>query len=191
MLREAPEAFSRKVVVDRGAVHGVVAGAPAINELGVLGQVTRVYPLTSEVTLLTDKDAAIPVLNARTQVRGAAFGLPGGGGMELRFMAGNADVRAGDLLTTSGIDGVYPPGLPVARVTGVERRGDAGFARVGLQPVAAPDGVRHVLLLQPLGLPPAAVERAASAAGTAPAPASAPASAAASAAPAARRGARR
>jgi rod shape-determining protein MreC len=149
VLYEAPDAYSRKVVVDRGASHGVVAGAPVINELGVLGQVTRVYPLASEVTLLTDKDAAIPVLNTRTQVRSAAFGRPGGAGMELRFMAGNADVQVGDLLTTSGVDGVYPPGLPVAKVASVDRRVDTSFARVGLQPVAAPDGVRHVLLLEP------------------------------------------
>ena len=67
-------------------------------------------------------------------------------------MAGNADVQVGDLLTTSGIDGVYPPGLPVARVTSVDRRVDTSFARVGLAPAAAPDGVRYVLLLEPSGL---------------------------------------
>jgi len=153
LLYEAPDAFSRRVIVDRGQAHGVAAGAPVINEHGVLGQVTRVYPLSSEVTLLNDKDAAIPVLNVRTQARSAAFGRADGGGMELRYMAGNADVQVGDLLTTSGIDGVYPPGLPVARVTSVERRVDASFARVGLQPVAAPDGVRHVLLLELQGVP--------------------------------------
>ena len=152
VLYEAPDAYSRKVIVDRGTAHGVVAGAPVINESGVLGQVTRVYPFGSEVTLLTDKDAAIPVLNVRTQVRSAAFGRPGGVGMELRYMAGNADVQVGDLLTTSGIDGVYPPGLPVARVTSVDRRVDTSFARVGLAPAAAPDGVRYVLLLEPSGL---------------------------------------
>jgi rod shape-determining protein MreC len=155
VLYEAPDAYSRKVIVDRGASHGVIAGSPVINEIGVLGQVTRVYPLASEATLLTDKDAAIPVINTRTQARSAALGRPGGAGMELRFMAGNADVQVGDLLATSGIDGVYPPGLPVARVTSVERRVDTSFARVGLQPVAAPDGVRHVLLLEPQGRPPA------------------------------------
>jgi rod shape-determining protein MreC len=63
------------------------------------------------------------VLNTRTQQRSAAFGgAAGGRGMELRFMSGNADVQAGDTLVTSGLDGVYPPGLPVARVASVERR---------------------------------------------------------------------
>ena len=152
VLYEASDAFSRKVVLDRGAAHGIVAGSPVVNEIGVLGQVTRVYPQSAEATLLTDKDAAIPVLNQRTQARSAAFGRADGAGMELRFMAGNADVQVGDLLTTSGVDGVYPPGLPVARVTRVERRVETSFARVGLTPVAAPDGVRHVLVLQPFGL---------------------------------------
>ena len=123
---------------------------------GVLGQVTRVFPLSSQVTLLIDKDAAIPVLNARTQARSAAFGGAGGDAMELRYMAANADVQVGDELTTSGVDGVYPPGLPVARVTAVERRAESGFARILLAPSASSDGVRHVLVLEPLAqqLPP-------------------------------------
>lgn len=156
VLYDAPDIYSRKVIIDRGSRNGVLPGAPVIDAKGVLGQVTRVYPLNAEVTLLTDKDAAIPVLNERTQVRGAAYGRPGGAGMELRFMAGNADVQVGDLLTTSGVDGVYPPGLPVARVSEVDRRVETSFARIGLQPVASPDGVRQVLVLEPIGvqLPP-------------------------------------
>lgn len=102
--------------------------------------------------------------NARTQQRGAAFG-GGDGAMELRFLAGNADVEVGDLLVTSGIDGVYPPALPVARITQVERRADAGFARVVAAPVASIDGVRYVLALDPVGtqLPPRPPEPAADA----------------------------
>ncbi|MFY7916154.1 MAG: rod shape-determining protein MreC, partial [Rubrivivax sp.] len=155
ILYEAADPYSRKVFIDRGATQGVARGSPVVNEAGVLGQVTRVYPLTAEVTLLTHRDAAIPVINNRTQQRSAAFGGAGGGanpGMELRFMAGNADVQAGDALSTSGLDGVYPPGLPVARVQGVERRADSGFARITLVPAASPDGVRHVLVLEPTGL---------------------------------------
>jgi len=152
VLYEATDPYSRKVIIDRGSTSGVLIGAPVINELGVLGQVTRVYPLNAEVTLLTDKDAAIPVLNARTQTRSAAFGVAGGAGMELRFMAGNADVQVGDLLTTSGVDGIYPPGLAVARVSQVDRRIETSFARIALQPVASPDSVRQVLVLEPVGL---------------------------------------
>jgi rod shape-determining protein MreC len=153
ILYESPDPYSRKVVIDRGSAQGVAVASPVINEGGVLGQVTRVYLSSAEVTLLVDKDAAIPVLNSRTQARSAAFGgASQGTGMELRFMAGNADVQVGDTLTTSGVDGVYPPGLPVAKVTAVDRKADSGFARIQLAPLARADGVRHVLVLQPLGL---------------------------------------
>jgi rod shape-determining protein MreC len=167
ILFEAADPYSRKVLIDRGLTQGVVLGSPVINEVGVLGQVTRAYPLTAEVTLLSDKDAAIPVLNTRTQQRGAAYGGAAGGpnGMELRFTSANADVQAGDMLHTSGLDGVYPPGLLVARVVNVERRGETGFARVLLKPEANVDGVRHVLVLEPLSVqlparPPAATDGA-------------------------------
>jgi rod shape-determining protein MreC len=152
VLYEAPDPYSRKVFLDRGALNGVALGSPVVNEEGVLGQVTRVYPLNAEVSLLTDKDAAIPVLNTRTQQRSAAFGTSLGGGMELRFIASNADVKQGDLLTTSGVDGVYPAGLAVAKVVSVDRQGESGFARILLAPTAKPDSVRHVLVLEPLGL---------------------------------------
>lgn len=155
VMYEAADPFSRKLFVNVGAAQAVKLGSPVINERGVLGQVTRVYPLSSEVTLLADKDAAIPVLNLRTQQRSAAFGglsAAGGAVMELRFMSGNADVQAGDLLHTSGVDGVYPPGVPVATVVSVDRRVDSSFARVLLAPAAPADGVRHVLVLEPLAV---------------------------------------
>ncbi|MBK1714096.1 rod shape-determining protein MreC [Rubrivivax gelatinosus] len=166
VLYEAADPFSRKVIIDRGQAQGVVAGSPVVNQDGVLGQVTRLYALTAEVTLLVDKDAAIPVLNQRTQQRGAAFGV--GSGMELRFTSANDDVQVGDALQTSGVDGVYPAGLPVAKVVSVERRSESGFARIALAPTARSDGVRHVLVLEPLALqlpprpepPPAAPELA-------------------------------
>jgi rod shape-determining protein MreC len=158
VLYEAADPYSRKVFIDRGTTHGVALGSPVVNEAGVLGQVTHAYALTAEVTLLADKDAAIPVLNTRTQQRAAAFGggAGGTGGMELRFTSANADVQVGDVLHTSGLDGIYPPGLPVAKVTNVERRSESGFARILLKPEANADGVRHVLVLQPLSvqLPP-------------------------------------
>lgn len=155
VMYEARDPYSRKLVIDRGQTQGVRAGAPVIEPAGVLGQVTRVYPLSAEVTLLSDREAAIPVLNRRTRQRAAAFGGvrgPDGAMMELRFMSANADVQAGDLLETSGLDGLYPPGLPVARVTAVERRVEGGFARVLLTPAAPGDGVRHVLVLEPTAL---------------------------------------
>jgi len=152
VLYDAPDPYSRKVIIDRGTQQGVAVASPVINEAGVLGQVTRAFPYSAEVTLLTDKDAAIPVLNMRTQVRSAAFGNSAGAGLELRFMAGNADVQVGDVLATSGVDGVYPSGIPVAKVVSVDRRVDTGFARIALAPIAQPDAVRHVLVLEPLGV---------------------------------------
>jgi rod shape-determining protein MreC len=148
---EASDPYSRKLFINRGATQGLLVGSPVVNEAGVLGQVTRLYPLSAEVTLLTDKDAAIPIINTRTQQRGAAYGgLAKGSAMELRFVAANADVREGDLLHTSGVDGIYPAGLAVARVMLVERQAEGGFARVTLAPAATADGVRHVLVLEPL-----------------------------------------
>ena len=152
VLYDAADPYTRKVIIDRGLTTGVVAGSPVLDEAGVLGQVTRVYPLVSEVTLVTDRDQAIPVLNIRTGARGVAFGDPAlrANGLELRFMAANADVQVGDLLTTSGVDGVYPPGLPVAKVSKVDRRADSAFARISCLPLALVAGVGHVMVLQPL-----------------------------------------
>lgn len=152
VLYDAADPFRRKIVVDRGQMHGVVAGSPVIDGFGVLGQVTRVYGPTSEVTLITDGDQAIPVMNTRTGVRGVAFGdlTVAGGGLELRFAPADTDVQAGDLLSTSGVDGVYPPGLPVARVNQVLRRSESVFARITLTPTAQVRGTTHVMVLQPV-----------------------------------------
>jgi len=153
ILYDTTDPYTRRVVVDRGQVQGVVQGSPVVDEAGVFGQVTRVYPFSSEVTLLVDREQAIPVLNTRTGARGVAYGDPvasHGGGMELRFVAANADVQEGDLLSTSGLDGVYPPGLPVAKVLRVERRADSAFARIYCRPLAKVEGARHVIIITPV-----------------------------------------
>ena len=154
VLYDAADPYTRKIIIDKGLAHSIEAGSPVIDDAGVLGQVTRVHPLISEVTLVTDRDHAIPVLNARTGARSVAYGDPitRGGSLELRFMAGNADVQAGDILTTSGVDGVYPPGLPVAKVVSVERRADSAFARISCAPQAMVDGARHVMVLKPVSI---------------------------------------
>ncbi len=152
VLYDAADPFTRKVVINKGLMHQLTLGSPVLDEMGVIGQVTRVYPAMSEVTLITDRDHAIPVLNARTGARGVAFGDTSthADALELRYMAANADVAVGDLLTTSGVDGVYPPGLPVARVEKVERQVDAVFARIYCVPLAMVSGTTHVLVLDPL-----------------------------------------
>jgi len=153
VLYDAADPYSRKVVLDKGELQGMRLGAPVVDELGVLGQVTRLFPMVSEVTLITDRDHAIPVQNARTGARGVAYGDTSShaDALELRFMAANADVTVGDLLTTSGVDGVYPPGLPVARIEKVERRTDAVFARIYCVPLALVSAASQVLVLDPVG----------------------------------------
>ena len=157
---DAADSYTRKVIIDKGQIHQVELGSPVLDESGVLGQVTRVHPLVSEVTLVVDPDLAIPVLNVRTGARSVAYGDPtvGGSGMELRFMGSNADVQEGDLLTTSGVDGVYPPGLPVARVSRIEHRAESAFSKIYCVPQALTTGARHVIVVKPvsadLALPP-------------------------------------
>lgn len=152
VLYDAADPYSRKVIIDKGALAAVQAGAPVLDEAGILGQVTRVYPLVSEVTLVTDRNQAIPVLSVRTGMRALAFGdsTSRSGTLELRFIDANVDMVAGDLLTTSGVDGIYPPGLPVAKVLKIERRADSAFARITCAPMAGVKGSLHVLVLQPL-----------------------------------------
>ena len=152
VLYDAADPYTRKVIIDKGMTQGIAAGSPVMDEGGVLGQVTRVYPTISEVTLLIDRDQAIPVLNTRTGARSVAYGEPSasGGLLELRFMAGNSDIKDGDVLTTSGVDGVYPTGLLVAKIDRIERRADSAFARVYCVPMARMASARHVMVLSPM-----------------------------------------
>jgi rod shape-determining protein MreC len=152
VLYDAIDPYSRKIIVNKGSVHAVQIGSPVLDELGVLGQVVRVFPLTSEVAMIIDREQTTPVLNTRTGVRSVAYGNPSahGDSLELRFISGNADVLAGDVLITSGVDGVYPVGLQVAKIEKVDRRADSGFAKIVCTPKANVLGSKHVLILNPL-----------------------------------------
>lgn len=154
---EARDRFARKVVINKGTQHGLRAGQPVIDDVGVVGQVTRAIPLASEVTLITDKDHSIAVQVLRNGLRGVVFGGADAGMLELRFMAVNADIVNGDQLVTSGLDGVYPAGLPVARVAKVERDAKDQFARISATPAAGVHQHRFLLVLQvdvaPVALP--------------------------------------
>jgi rod shape-determining protein MreC len=140
--------FTQKVIIAGGTQQGIQAGAPVVNENGVIGQVTRVFPMQSEVTLLTDKDQAIPVQLVRTGIRSVIYGTPKGDVLDLRFVPISADVKIGDELVTNGLDGVYPPGLPVAKVIRVDRQADTAFARVICEPIAPIRGARQLLVLK-------------------------------------------
>lgn len=140
--------FSRRVVVDKGLTQGIEPGSPVVDDIGVIGQVTRVYPLNAEVTLISDKDQALPVQIARTGVRAVMFGA-GSGMLELRYLAVDVDLREGDRIVTSGLDGVFAPGLPVARVKSVDRDGSGGFVRILCAPVAGVEAHSTVLIMTP------------------------------------------
>lgn len=147
ILYDARDAYSRKIVMNRGAQHGVAAGQPVIDDIGVVGQVTRVFPFTAEITLLTDRDQAIPVMIVRNGLRSVAYGRGQSGLLDLRFIASNADIQKGDVLTTSGIDGIYPAGLSVARVVQVENKSNDAFDRVTCEPLAGINRNKHFLIL--------------------------------------------
>lgn len=147
ILYAARDPFSRKIVVDKGAQHDVKSGQPVIDPVGIIGQVTRVYPWLSEVTLITDKDQLVPVLNLRNGLRAILAGTGHDGRLELRFVPLSADFQTGDRLVTSGIDGVYPPGLPVAEITHVERNTTLLFARIDCRPLAGVNNNMQVLIV--------------------------------------------
>jgi len=147
ILYAGRDPYSHKVFVNLGDQQGVKPGSPVADESGVIGQVTRVHPLVSEVTLITDQDHAIPIQVVRNGLRAIAFGAGPSGMLELRFTAGNAEIQNGDRLVTSGIDGVYPAGLPVGTVVRIERDAEHSFARVICRPVAGVDRGRFVLVL--------------------------------------------
>jgi rod shape-determining protein MreC len=148
ILYAARDPFSRRIVVDKGQQDKIVAGQPVVDDAGIVGQVTRVFPFVSEVTLITDKDQAVPVQIVRNGLRSVVFGL-GNGQLELRFMPANADVQNGDLLVTSGLDGIFLPGFPVAKVVHIERDTSYSFARIYCVPVAGVENFGEVMILDP------------------------------------------
>jgi rod shape-determining protein MreC len=158
ILYTARDPFSRKIIVDKGRQAGIVAGQPAIDETGVVGQVTRVFPFSAEITLITDKDQVVPVQIVRSGQRSVVFGL-GNGQLELRYMPANADIQVGDVLVTSGLDGIYLPGFPVAKVVNIERDSAYSFARIFCVPIAGVENFGEVMVLNPRqALPPAPPE---------------------------------
>jgi rod shape-determining protein MreC len=148
VLYAARDPFTRKVVVDRGSQNDVRAGQAVIDDRGVVGQVTRVYPWLAEVTLITDKGQFVPVQNLRNGLRAVLSGTGSDGALDLRFIPLNADFQAGDQLVTSGIDGIYPAGLPVARVLQVERNAAQIFARITCAPLSGVASHAHVLIVR-------------------------------------------
>ena len=156
---EARDRFARKLVINKGTQHGVRAGQPVLDDIGVIGQVTRAIPLAAEVTLLTDTSHSLAVQVMRNGLRGVVFGAADAGTLDLRFIAVNADIANGDMLVTSGLDGVYPAGLPVARVARIERDAKDQFARISAEPAAGVHQHGMLLVLQVDTQPPPLMPR--------------------------------
>jgi len=146
VLYDARDAFSRRLVLDKGVQHGVAAGQPVIDADGVIGQVTRVYPLSSEVTLVTDRESTIPVEVRRSGERRLAFGGSIPGPVGLRYLRPNAAGPPGDVPVPPGRDGLFPPGLREGRVRS-EVAGSPAFVRVLVVPAAQGDRTRLLLVL--------------------------------------------
>ncbi|BCT66702.1 rod shape-determining protein MreC [Nitrosospira sp. NRS527] len=150
ILHVPRDPFNRKVMLDKGSQSGVQPGQVVVDDIGVVGQITRDYPWASEVTLITDKDHSVPVQVVRNGLRSVISGTGKDAMLELRYLAVNTDIQEGDSLVTSGIDGVYPPGLPVAVVSKIERNPTYVFARVTCTPVAGVGHNRQLLILSTL-----------------------------------------
>jgi rod shape-determining protein MreC len=139
--------FNHKITLNKGSQHQIQPGQAVIDDKGIVGQITRLYPWSSEVTLLTDKDHSIPVQVVRNSLRSVISGTGKNDELELRFLSGNTDIQQGDLLVTSGIGGVYPPGIPVATVLKIERDPTDDFAKIISTPIAGVDRNQQVLIL--------------------------------------------
>ncbi len=161
VLYAARDPFTQRIVIDKGTQHDVQNGQPVIDASGVVGQVTRTYPMLAEVTLITDKGHLISVMNVRSGLRSVLAGTGVYGALELQFVSPNADVQKGDQLVTSGIDGIYAPGLPVAEVITIEPNPAATFSKVICKPLGGVSSNLHVLVLQATeALPPRPPEEA-------------------------------
>jgi rod shape-determining protein MreC len=139
--------FRHRVLVDKGAREGVFKGQAVLDAEGIFGQVAQVHAETAEVILITDAEHAIPVQSNRSGLRTIAVGTGDSGRLSLPFVTGESDLKAGDLLISTGIGGVFPRGYPVAEVTRVDRTPAATFALVDARPTARLDRNREVLLV--------------------------------------------
>jgi rod shape-determining protein MreC len=137
----------QRVVINKGTRDGVVANQAVVDGNGVLGQVARVGPWSAEVILVTDPEHAIPVEVTRNSLRSIAVGSGNSGELLLPYLAVNSDVKSGDLLVSSGLGGVFPAGLPVAKISGVRREANQLLAQVRAQPLATVDTDREIILL--------------------------------------------
>lgn len=139
--------FRHRVLINKGTHNGVFKGQAVVDAYGIFGQVTRAGRFASEVILISDSEHALPVQVNRNGIRSIAVGTGDLHKLTLPFLTVDSDVRANDLLVSSGLGGIYPAGYPVARVATVKRDPAETFAVVEAKPLAKLDRTREVLLL--------------------------------------------
>lgn len=145
--------FRHQLMLNRGERHGVVRGQALIDAHGVMGQINRINPFTSYALLITDPSHAIPVEVNRNGLRTIARGTGDTDRLDLPYLPNNSDIEVGDLLVTSGLGGVFPPGYPVGIVTTVTRRPGERFSDISATPAALLNRSREVLLVRPGSAP--------------------------------------
>jgi len=139
---------ARTLVLNRGSRHGLAPDMPVVTGDGVVGRIVTAGPGTSKVQLLNDPAAATAVVFERSRDQAAGIAAGGKGpGLEVRYISNLADVRPGDLARTSGLEGIYPPGLPVGTVVSVQNRADL-MKQIELLPAAALGRLEEVLVLR-------------------------------------------
>ena len=154
---ERRDPYVRRLGIDKGQQQGIAPGHAVMDAQGLIGQVTRVYRESAEVTAMTDPSLAVPVVNQRNGQRAVLFGSGNSGIMELRFTASSAEMQIGDLLFTSGIDGVFPPGVMTGVIHQIDANPGSPFPRVLVKPAGGIDRARVVLIVGPeAGEPPRA-----------------------------------
>lgn len=139
--------LKQRLMLNKGKRDGAFQGQAVVDARGLLGQLTRVGPWASELILITDPEHAVPVQIARNGLRSIAVGAGNSGELLLPYLPVNSDVKAGDLLVTSGLGGVFPAGYPVATVTGIKRDPVLLLTQVRARPLATLERDRETLLL--------------------------------------------
>ena len=159
IISNGKDPLADKLIINRGSHHNLQVGDAVIDQNGLIGQITQVQPFSSELTLLTHSQMVIPVMVARTGVRSLLYG--NGNEVSLRYFPVDADLQKDDVLVTSGLDSVYPVGVPVAKVTAVQRASGTPYYRTTVLPLAAVNSSKYVLVLPQTELPPSISQPAA------------------------------
>ena len=146
IVGRAHSPFGRSIIVDLGSIHGVRRNMPVIHQNGLVGRVSRIGRRVSQILLITDSRNSVDILVQRSREQGI-FSISSESTGEVRYMPSDADVKVGDLLISSGLGGVFPKGLSVARVTETRRKEDRLFRRVLAAPTVDFNKLEEVLVM--------------------------------------------